>query len=355
MLNHCRDVEPALLCKDPERLGHSVQTAKTGGSLNVEGKIVLLGVPDDRGVSFCKGFKGAAAGPQALRRAFYNLYDDPWQSLGELITDAGDIQIDRRASNQHTHARLAETVQTLLKNKAEIVLILGGGHDLSFGSYQGHAQGIGAKTLPLINLDAHLELREQPDSTQMSSGSPHRRILEDPELSSLVEGGALLKQVGIQRALNAPSMYKYAEAKGITLIEYQGDKKLWFKVGKQGTEMHHAKPTSLQQIYAEELKTFEEGPVHLTLDCSLISTQICPATSAGTPHGTDLEQTTFLLNPLLKNRACRVLDVVELCPPRDTHEQSMRLVARILFDALKERLYPVAGEIGQTTVAQHAV
>src|SRR3546814_8471969 len=79
---------------------------------------------------------------------------------------------------EQAQARLAEKVAYILKAGARPV-VLGGGHEVAWGSFQGLAAHLAAEgrkpSILIVNLDAHFDLRT---SRPGSSGTPFDQILE---------------------------------------------------------------------------------------------------------------------------------------------------------------------------------
>lgn len=133
----------------------------------------LLGLPSDLGVAANQGRVGAAEGPFALRRALANL---AFRGDGALV-DAGDVAVgDDLAASQRVYAeRLAQ-----LLDDGRFVLGLGGGHEIGFAGFLGcrrHVDRVapGAR-LGILNLDAHLDLREPVHGP--TSGTPFLQAAE---------------------------------------------------------------------------------------------------------------------------------------------------------------------------------
>ena len=143
-------------------IGHTIKSLTSSSSL-LKNKFVLLGVPDERGVVLNLGNPGSQEGPQEFRNCFYKLYDTSVNAevnqsyLGELFVDLGNIKLEKTI--EETHENIAIVVQEVLNFGAEVVFVIGGGHDFSYGSYKGHAQWSKETIVPIFNFDAHLDVR----------------------------------------------------------------------------------------------------------------------------------------------------------------------------------------------------
>jgi len=332
---------PALLQPAPLR----PTNAEPQGPL--AGCYVILGVPDDRGVVANKGNPGAAQGPSAFREAFYKLYDTPLRAfcekthrpyaareraegenrrmLGSFVVDAGDISLAPTVAE--THERLAQCVRGLLLLGAKRVHVVGGGHDFSYGSFKGHAEAT-TGVLPIVNLDAHFDLRPMENGV-INSGTPFSRIVDS--FPDRVAGGKALLELGIQRERNPHSLYDYALARGIPTVEYLSLLGEWRRVddGKQCDPLTHVLD------HLDDCRAFgwnrETGRTHLSIDLDVFHNGLAPGTSASTPFGVSLADVGPVLSFLGRVSHCAVVDIAELCPPRDVASQTARLAAALVY------------------------
>lgn len=294
----------------------------------ISGKHVLLGVPDDRGVELNQGFVGASTGPQAFRNAFYRLYDvrhSQGQWAGDGWVDCGDIAL--QSSIADTHAALADVVHALLELGAKRVHVIGGGHDFSFGSYWGHARACSG-ILPLINFDAHFDLRPV-ESGLINSGTPFRRVIEN--LDDRIAGGHALLEVGIQRERNPQSLWDFAQSKGVSVAEYTGAAQPWIF-----HRLAALSECSLNKQVAAWIENWSRandtsGALHLSIDLDVFPASSAQGTSASTSFGVPVETLWPCMEDILSRNICRVVDVAELCPARDVHSQTARLAASLVF------------------------
>ncbi|WP_010628428.1 arginase family protein, partial [Halomonas sp. KM-1] len=95
----------------------------------------LLGFASDAGVARNQGRVGAAEGPRALRKALAPL---AWHRSAPVF-DAGDVSCHGNDDLEAAQQRLAERVAALLAH-GHLPLVLGGGHEVAFGSWSGLAR-----------------------------------------------------------------------------------------------------------------------------------------------------------------------------------------------------------------------
>lgn len=149
------------------------------GAAGEDARVVIVGFPSDRGVEINGGRTGAKDGPAAIRRALYSLTPDPrvherFASLLEMTADLGDLALT--GNLEEDQALLGQALAPYLSNGA-IPVILGGGHETSFGHFLGYVHA--AIELEILNWDAHPDVRPLVDG-QGHSGSPFRQIIKHP-------------------------------------------------------------------------------------------------------------------------------------------------------------------------------
>ena len=86
---------------------------------------------------------------------------------GNIVCADGDLETSQLA--------LGEVVTILLENGIKPIVI-GGGHELAWGHYQGIADAFPQKNLGIINFDAHFDMRPLLAYDQGSSGTPFLQI-----------------------------------------------------------------------------------------------------------------------------------------------------------------------------------
>lgn len=317
------------------------------GMQAIKGKYVILGVPDDRGVAAKDSLTGSKEGPRAFRNVFYKLFDteireynpithhpfSPTQKkspspkfLSQRFLDAGDIII---ADNiKDTHENLALVVEYLLKAGADTIFVIGGGHDMTYGTYKGHVASRQKEVIPIINFDAHFDLYPVENNI-FHNGTQFNRILQDmPE--NILDGKALL-QIGIQREQNPHFLYQLAEEKNIPIVEYLPLFNQW----RDLQLAHTQQPLEHIQDHIDDCAEFGfnryQGSLHLSLDLDIFNHNYAPGTSLSSPMGIQLHDISSSLVYFSKSRSCRVVDIAELCPPRDFHDQTSRLAASLVY------------------------
>lgn len=147
----------------------------------IDGNIVILGYPHDKGVAINGGRVGSALGPERFRfwlRRFA-LSFDPEKNIdlsAISISDAGDIPSDLPHEEAHK-ALSAKTLEIL--QAGGIPFVVGGGNDQSYPNASALLSHRVGQSVGVVNVDAHLDVRPLKDG-HAHSGSPFRLLLDDP-------------------------------------------------------------------------------------------------------------------------------------------------------------------------------
>ena len=139
----------------------------------------LVGFACDEGIKRNKGRPGAVEGPTALRKSLAKL---PYHSSNSIFYDFGDI-ICKDGNLEKSQEMLAQVVAILLKNKIKPIVI-GGGHELAWGHYQGIELANPNLDCAIINIDAHYDLRAMVDG-KGNSGTSFLQIAEQRKTKKL--------------------------------------------------------------------------------------------------------------------------------------------------------------------------
>ena len=259
------------------------------------GDLVLLGLCNEAGVIANGGRPGAALGPAAFRAAFGKL---PARVLqGRRLLDAGDIPAAAPydAFLEGAESLVAETVRA-----GALPLVIGGGHDCSYGVYRGLA-ATGASAV--LAMDAHLDVRPEHGP---NSGNPFFRMIE----SGLA--GSDLAQVGLVRFVNAAEHETWLRLKGAALH--------FLEPGRE-TEVVKAAENALAVFAAKARR------VLATLDLDALSAAHAPGVSALNPWGFDASTALALAKACGACPAVAAFDLMELAPPLDRDGQTAKLAA----------------------------
>lgn len=293
-------------------------------------RTILLGAPDDLGVTRGKGRPGARHGPQAIRRAFYRLTPGFLEGAGEDVIDLGNLRLgkidDEEERLADTHIRLEEAVYCLALTGATVI-VLGGGQDLSYASAMGYArahrnlrrkhrleQGQNVEAVDwfgLINIDKFLDVRD-PDTSGINSGTAFFRLLEDAEAP--VDGPNYVA-FGIQDQHCSPRHRAYLQQKGARMVSLEQ-----FWLGRE----------NLLNAFKEALDLAGDGTISTIVSFDLHASTL-PGVSSPSPLGLNPGQCCALAS-LAGEREVGLFELMEVAPPHDDpQEPTSRLAANMLF------------------------
>ncbi|WUD67011.1 formimidoylglutamase [Nocardia sp. NBC_00508] len=278
------------------------------------GACVFIGFASDEGVHRNKGRRGAAAGPRALRQALSSM------ALAGPIRafDAGTVLVaDDLAAGQR---QLGSVVCEAL-DAGHFPVVLGGGHEVAFGTYLGLADSALLSTRPhigILNLDAHFDLR----SDQVpSSGTPFRQIFDAADAAGTSVEYAV---VGISQPSNTAALFDTADHLG---VRYLVDDKC-------GVGNHTAILDFVQDFLARA------DLVYLTIDLDVLPAAVAPGVSAPAAFGVPLESVQLVTDVLTASGKLAVCDVAELNPEFDIDNRTARTAARLIHRIITRHSRP---------------
>ena len=273
----------------------------------------FIGFCCDVGVQINKGRFGAAKAPQSIRKELANL--PCWFNQEVGIFDAGDILSDECTLEESQEA-LAEAVQEIL-NLNLFPIVLGGGHEVAFGHYNGILNYLSQKEskpkVGIINFDAHFDLR--PYQNSGSSGTMFKQIADickDKELEYSY------MCIGVQKYSNTVDLFKtahdldvkYILAKDISLID---DWSLLEKFDKFINKQDH---------------------IYMTICSDVFSSAFAPGVSSPQPLGLDPEMVLKFIKYILKSNKVVSFDIAEVSPRFDQDNITANLAKVLIFSVV---------------------
>ena len=269
--------------------------------------MAILGYACDEGVRRNQGRVGTKEGPEHIRRALAKM---PNHLPGNIaFFDIGNITCSQGKMEQAQHA-LATYVTRLLSNNI-FPIVLGGGHDVAYGHYNGIKSFL-EKTknrLGIINFDAHFDLRNSENTG--NSGTPFYQIAKDCAEASEKFNYLCL---GVRKDANDRSLFETAEELGVIFVD--------------------RKTFSMQ--YVEEINqlilAFLQGVDHIyiTIDLDGFSSAFAPGVSAASPMGYSQDIVLACLRTILASEKLISLDVAEMNPTYDVDGQTAKLAASLV-------------------------
>lgn len=268
----------------------------------------LLGFRCDEGIRRNAGRIGAAEGPNALRQALAKL---PVQKTNFIFYDVGNITCpdgDLEASQE----ALGELVALLLQHKM-LPILIGGGHEIAWGHYQGIAKVYPNKHLGIINFDSHFDMRPLLPNGLGSSGTPFLQIAEAHKAHKRRFD---YNCVGIQHAGNTRLLFDNAK-------KYQTKTIL-------ADELHQGLLEKCVDFVDRVIDQNEIVYVSLCLD--VFSSAVAPGVSAIQPLGLFPWHVIPLLRQLANSGKMLSYDIAELSPRYDIDHCTSKLAANLVYE-----------------------
>lgn len=286
------------------------------------GGVVLVGFASDEGVRRNHGRPGAAESPAALRSRLAPLAHPgppPLSSLGGRpqeqprprgprgmdLFDAGDVVV-LDGDLERAQERLGARVRAILAAGC-LPVVLGGGHDVAFGSYLGWA---GDDGWGILNLDAHFDLRAGVSST---SGTPFLQVAE----AERARGRAFRYGVlGVAEAANTRALFDTADAWGVR---------------------HLPDDECSPEASGDFARSFTAGVdrVHLTIDLDALPAGVAPGVSAPAGFGISLDAVRAAVRTVAASGRLGLVEVAELNPTFDIDGRTARTGAHLIDEAVR--------------------
>lgn len=271
---------------------------------------VFIGYACDVGVACNQGRTGAKDGPDAIRRTLGNM---AWHSDVSLF-DAGNISPEHYKSVEAQQQALSACVHQALM-LGHRVIVLGGGHDLSYGSWHGLAQQDPKKSICTVNFDAHFDLRCPQDGA--NSGTGFYQILQ---ACKTTQHPSDYLCVGIAASANTQDLFKRAAQWGVTYLT---------DVQCQQCDIG----TYLEQA------TAQHDRIHLSIDLDVLPAEQAPGVSAPAALGVDKQLVFHAVRRLLTTDKIQVIDIAEYNPNFDIDSRTARIAASFIHMVLHKDMY----------------
>lgn len=289
--------------EDP-RVGHLLGTALSGGRAP---RAVLVGFPSDEGVHRNGGRVGAAGAPDEIRRMLFRLTPDAerFEESVDLLEHTLDLgNLDLTDDVERDQELLAEALAPLLM-AGSFVIILGGGHETSFGHFLAYAAT--EQQVGILNWDAHPDVRELKDGLG-HAGSPFRQ--------------AILHPSGACRQFVAAGLLPHVVAR--SHLEFLAAHGAYFTWRRDLT------PGKVAELYRGLA-----APSFVSFDLDAVEQAAAPGASSPSVGGIPAELWLHAAYLAGKSPAVRSCDVVEMNPVYDRDNAAARLAAATVWQVLK--------------------
>ncbi|MBZ0284000.1 MAG: formimidoylglutamase [Anaerolineae bacterium] len=286
---------------DP-RLGELVSASP---DVYASSQVVLLGCPQDEGVSRNQGRLGAHLAPDEIRRCFYRLAVGTLAEHHPLnLFDLGNTII--QPTLEETHNLHQKIVRQLIAD-GKIVIMLGGGNDVSYPDCSALALETG--DVLAFNIDAHFDVRA--DSPR-NSGTPYRQLLEEKHIKP-----EQFYEVGNQPFSNSPIYRRYLLDQGANICN-----------------LRELQESGITPYFENVLKRSPNKAIFWGIDLDVVRAADAPGVSAPNPVGMGGEDLCRITELAGCDPRTRIIEFSEVNPEYDIDQRTCRLAAAAIFYCL---------------------
>lgn len=259
--------------------------------------------------SYCRN------GPAALRAAMAafagNLHRHDFESGGPLFpdpsrlpVDCGDLRLDE-ADFAANRAAIRERTAAILARRA-VPVMLGGDDSTPIPMLEALAVRAGALTI--LQIDAHIDWRDEHMGERLGLSSTMRRASEMAHVARIVQAGAR----GIGSAATAD--VEAAKAAGANLVTAE--------------TLHREGPEAALRLIPEG------ADIAICFDADALDPSIMPGVIGRAPGGLSYGQATALLRGAAARGRIVAMDFVEFMPERDVDGLGALTFGRLIATAL---------------------
>ncbi len=273
-----------------------------------EADVVIVGCPQDEGVKRNNGRPGARDAPREVRRWLYRYSISP-HSQKLKIVDVGDLKIGDTLED--THDRLRKVIQELTR-VVPLVIVLGGGNDISYPDCAGLCDNIMKEDVLVFNIDKHFDVR---DLQPRNSGTPYRMLLEE----EIIQPSNFF-ELGSEAHANSPIYREYLDQKEVIIHELE-------EIRSKGIT------TIFEEIFS--MRSFTA--IFWGFDLDSVRAADAPGVSASYPTGFTAEEMVTMARIAGRTIETRIVEFTETNPKFDVDGRTCKLVATLIHHVLEER------------------
>jgi formiminoglutamase len=261
--------------------------------------LVILGCPQDEGVTRNKGRPGARLAPDEIRRCFYKL---PIPDSFKLnLFDLGNLII--APTLEETHALQQNIVEQVLRD-GKCLIVLGGGNDISYPDCA--AVSTVFQEVLAFNIDAHFDVRAD---VPHNSGTPYHQLLEEEYLEP-----SKFYEIGSQSFSNSAIYHRYLEAKGVNVHP-----------------LNELKSIGVEKLIRSLLSQQTAKAIFWGFDADAVNVAAAPGVSAPNPLGLNAEEFCAIAGIAGQDSRTRLVEFSEVNPLFDLDLRTSRLVATAIY------------------------
>lgn len=237
-----------------------------------------------------------------------------WGGRRLIIADCGDVAMEPGRFDDNRAAATAAI--TAILGRGALPVVLGGDHGITaavLDAYREHS------SVCVVQIDAHLDWRDERGGVRYGQSSPMRRAAEMPWVGGMIQIG--LSGAGSARQTEVDA----ARAYGSVLVRAE--------------ELHELGVAAvLDRLPAA-------GSYYVTIDMDGLEAAIAPGVGWPSMGGLTYFEAVNLLKGVAARGPIAGLDLVEIVPANDVNDITSLLAARLIVDALGALVH--AGRIGR--------
>jgi agmatinase len=280
----------------------------------LDADIAFLGIPYGSAYSFREIVNDQSNMPAAMRRASDRIVRSPERydfDLGGPLydnrpirtVDCGDVRAD--IADPKGHSTRAEAAVRKILAAGALPIVIGGDHAVPIPALRAMD---GEGPLTLIQIDQHIDWRDEVNGVREGLSSPIRRASEMAHIGEIFQIG--LRATGSARTEEVEA----ARAYGAHLIS--------------AYELHdHGMEAVLDRIP-------DGGRYYLTVDLDGMDPSIAPGVAAPCPGGVTFPQARKLIHGLVKKGRVVGMDVVEITPRDDVNQITCITAGRLIVNLI---------------------
>ena len=237
----------------------------------------------------------------SLRHYDFDFGGDLFAGRDVRIVDCGNLDLESKSHEEQLEV-IARAIRLIL-GKGAVPIILGGDHGTPspiLRGYEDHGP------LCVVQIDAHLDYRDERHGFKHGFSSQMRRAAEMPWVGSMMQIG--LRGVGSGRL----EEYEAARARGSVMVRAQ--------------ELHQL---GVERI----LERLPEAPnYYITIDSDGLDPSIAPGVYYPSPGGVDYFEMTDLVKGIAGRGAIAGIDFCEVVPALDVRDLTSIFASRLILN-----------------------
>ncbi len=280
----------------------------------LQADIAFLGVPYAQAYSYEDITNDQSNGPTAMREAStriirsierydFDLGGPLYADKPIRAVDCGDIRTE--LGDPAAHMRYTEQAVRSILRAGAMPIVLGGDHGVPIPVLRAFE---GEGPITLIQIDQHIDWRDEVNGVRQGLSSPIRRASEMAHIGEIFQIG--LRATGSARTEEVEA----AQAYGAHLIT------AW--------ELHDV---GMDAVLA---RIPDGGRYYLTVDLDGMDPAIAPAVAAPCPGGVTFEQARKLIHGLVRKGRVLGMDVVEITPRDDVNQITCITAGRLIVNMI---------------------